>query len=190
MMRGFTLIEIMVSIGVMVVLITSMVAYSNASRQQIALQLEKVKIAQVILKAKELAIGTFYQGVTPPCAYGVHFDHVAQTYTLRSYDVAAGGCATPLNNGPTNFTSILPVNGTESDYAIDKNSVKLVNSIAAGDPLPVEYVLFEPPGPKVYVWLRGVAASSTNVTDNLYLKTTDGGGTGSVSINSAGQVTF
>ena len=97
--RGFTILELIVVIGVTVFLSSIVIAYSSANRERIALTVETAKIAQLISRQRSLAISTSDLGALPlpslprsiarTCGYGISFLHHAVPrayYVLTRYD--------------------------------------------------------------------------------------------------------
>ncbi|RME58128.1 prepilin-type N-terminal cleavage/methylation domain-containing protein, partial [Candidatus Parcubacteria bacterium] len=55
---GFTLIEVLVSVAILVILVAIVVSYGSSSRARYALSVESVKVAQAIARARTLAVTT------------------------------------------------------------------------------------------------------------------------------------
>jgi prepilin-type N-terminal cleavage/methylation domain-containing protein len=91
--RAFTLIELMVVLGISAVLSALAITYSKIGQNEVALSVEESKVGQFILQAKQLAIATY---TVPPstaaasCGFGVTFNLAAtpQTYSVFVYDPA------------------------------------------------------------------------------------------------------
>jgi type II secretory pathway pseudopilin PulG len=189
--RGaFTLVEILVVLGITAALAGLVLTYTSASRDQVAMYVEEAKLAQTVSRAKALAITTFDQpgGRNEiPCGYGVHFDYASQpqTYTLFSYkvqdcaivnaldlsDLASGQC-TSDSKACTIASAILPKN---------------VALVASGED-PIENVLFIPPDPKTWVWYQGADATSTTGAGHIYLAAAKI--SVKVFVGQGGQITF
>src|SRR4051812_45988820 len=101
MKKGFTLVEVMVVVGVTAMLAGVILVYNSSTRSQILLSTEKVKLTQVVLRAKSLAIST-YSDETLSCGYGIAIDPSARTYTLVRYSF--GDC-TVLDHVDTDAAS-------------------------------------------------------------------------------------
>lgn len=74
MKRGFTLIELAVTLGIMVLLTSILIIYSRASEDQIILFKEQAKVINAIMRAKSLAIQTFAEEGAA-CGYGIHIGY-------------------------------------------------------------------------------------------------------------------
>jgi len=75
--RGFTLIELVVILGITTLLTAVLITYSRTGEKQIRLFRDQASAVNAILRAKSLAIQT--QLNNPPtggkiCGYGVHFE--------------------------------------------------------------------------------------------------------------------
>ena len=57
--RGFTLIELVIVIGIVGVLTGGMVFYSRSAERQIILFRDQAKIVEALLRAKSLTISTY-----------------------------------------------------------------------------------------------------------------------------------
>ncbi len=90
--RGFTLVEMLVVIGIMTLFAAISIGYSNVGQNQDALTVETAKIGEMILQARELALATYTGSGSGgnACAYGVQFNYGAGpqgngTYSLFAY---------------------------------------------------------------------------------------------------------
>lgn len=81
MARGFTIIEILVSLGIMAFLTSLLLLYSRTGERQIALFKEQAGLISAVLRAKSLAIQTFSEQA-PACGYGIHFSAADNNFTL------------------------------------------------------------------------------------------------------------
>jgi prepilin-type N-terminal cleavage/methylation domain-containing protein len=173
MRRGFTLIEILVVIGVISVLAGTMITSTSTSRDRTSLLVEEAKLAEVISRAKALAITT-YARTSPPCGYGVSIDHDAATYELFAY--TAPDCDNIIAIDPS-------MKSGQESFSLPQNV-----RFETGDER-MEHVLFVPPDPKTLIWRTGeVSPASRGI---VYL-------TGSrpdapvvaIEIGSGGQISF
>src|SRR3989344_9572994 len=71
--KGFTLIELIIVIGIVGVLTGGLAFYSRSAERQIILFRDQAKIVEALLRAKSLSIST-YSDADAPCGYGVHID--------------------------------------------------------------------------------------------------------------------
>jgi prepilin-type N-terminal cleavage/methylation domain-containing protein len=168
--RGYTIIELLVVVAITALLAGFVFSIGGNGRQQLTLMVERAKIAQVIFRARSLAISTYNQPV-PPCAYGVHFDYGHGTYALNSYT------GTPCS-------SISNVSGVSTPVETYKLGAGVVYGTGSS---PLSDILFFPPDPATLVFINAGATSSEA---SVYLSTSDGSGGSSIDVSSAGQITF
>ncbi|MDD5430641.1 MAG: prepilin-type N-terminal cleavage/methylation domain-containing protein [Candidatus Pacebacteria bacterium] len=69
--KGFTIIELLVTLSILTVISGMMIVYSRGGERQLLLIKEQTEIANAITRAKSLAIQGFE--VENICGYGVHF---------------------------------------------------------------------------------------------------------------------
>ena len=166
---GFTLVEILIVIGITAVLSSMVLTYTSASRDQVALYVEQAKLAQTISRAKSLAITTYNdpngEEDSIPCGYGVHFDYDAGEYLLFSYDAA--NCTITSTLDPQAMTVI----------STAELSIAMHFSEDAED--PIQDILFIPPDPKTWIWQ--LSALTTSTSGRVYLETAKGAASVAVS---------
>lgn len=71
--QGFTLIEVMVALTIMVTLLAISLSYSQRGTRQIALFRERARVIQEISRARSLTATLFRERDEKICGYGVHF---------------------------------------------------------------------------------------------------------------------
>lgn len=194
LVRGFTLVEILVVVAVTALISAFVITYSSIGRRQSALYGEEAKIAGYIFRAKSLAITTKRQDLNVPCGYGAHFDYEKNAYSLFSYSLinspgsdsrATSTCSEAIGaNFPADFLLQPP------NYADVPNST---STIAAGvtflpGPQRLDFVFFLAPDPQTLL-----ARDGGNLLDvgsgNIYLGTTDGKATKTINLTAPlGQV--
>ena len=204
MRKGFTLIEIIIVIAISAMLATIAIIYSQNSQNQVTLSVETSKIAETILQAKNLSIATYYTS-TSTCGYGAWINVASNTYSIFAFDpdpanyggagsippcpgtaaVTAAGIMVADGSGPGAEVAQYSPGTWETQVT---NGVHLVSG-GLGDDLSL--VLFYPPDPTTLV--------STSTADphplgsgsaTVYLETADKKTTATISVNSAGQVSF
>lgn len=168
---GYTLLELLVVLGVAGLLSGMVILYGGEGRQQIALSIESAKIVQTISRAKALAIAT-YTDLSSPCGFGVHFDYPARKYSIRSYRTSPN-CES--------------VSGISSSEALEEFVLSSGLSWHEGAD-KIDDVIFVPPDPKTYLFSGG-ALLVGGASGKIYLLT-DRGAAKTVSVNPAGQITF
>jgi prepilin-type N-terminal cleavage/methylation domain-containing protein len=190
---GFTLVEMLVVIGITTLLSAIAIGYSKIGQNEVALSVETSKIAELILQAKELAINTY--GTTTSgaraCAFGVHLDLNTQTYTLFAFSpnvASAGRCPSAASSTEISFTqNIAPAYQAGSENIPVAQGVQM-NS-GAND---FTDVLFYPPAPETLINTGGFGGyfAPALTTSKIYLSTIDGHNTSVITVNAEGQVTF
>lgn len=172
--KGFTLVEIIIVVGITAILAGVILTYTSNSRNQVALFVEQAKLAQTVSRTKSLAITT-YTKTNPPCGYILQIDYDAQSYSVYPYTVAAGtpcGVKTmaDIQKGDAVSTDKMPIN-----VRLDPSGEEAIDT-----------VLFLPPDPQTWIWKLGFLATSTQGQIHL---TTQGGAV-SIGVSRAGQITF
>lgn len=177
---GFSLIEILVVIGVTTIITGVFIAYSSGSREVLALSLEKAKVAQLILRAKSFALSTKTETGVFICGYGLLVDETSETFTLFRYEGDRAECAA----AESNLLNPSLVRIIESH--ILGPSVRFDQRVLRGNEL--ESVLFIPPEPTAVIVAGGDVTAGAAV---IYLR-----GVGSaarkaaITVSPNGQVSF
>ncbi len=151
---GFTLIELMVTVSLIIVFVSMAVTYNRTADQQIALYREQGKLVNTFYQARSLAITTFNRSAQSldACGYGIH---IASSTSLTLFK----DLPDPLNNNQCkDYASLVPSSiytGSEEDV----NSIPLeditISQICGGSICrnvvdnPID-VLFTPPNPSVF----------------------------------------
>jgi len=189
-MRGFTLVEILVVVAVSAIVLGSFISYNSASRAQIALSVEQAKIAQLILRAKSLAISSYSSNPSGRCGYGFSVDYgvnyAGRSYSLNRYDVSDNTVCDAIYTGQSgyDFNNLILVQLEK--YSLDSN----LKFQASGESDELEDVIFIAPEPKTFLKLEG-DNSFIKGTAKIYLETKAAPLRGAtVSVNSVGQVGF
>lgn len=172
--RGFTLLELLVALGLTTLLASAAVIYGSASRKQTTLYLDAAKVTQMVLRAKSQAILTYYDPAVISCGYGVRIDRRARTFALFNYVVRSSAeCASVSVVGDANYVEV------EKD-TLTKGTV------FADTPGAIIDVLFLPPDPSTLFWDKdGLIAEDSAA---IMLATDDGLATDDIRINKRGQV--
>ncbi len=137
-MKGFTLVEILVTMAIIVMITGFLIA--NFSRARVDLGQTALEAIDAIRQAQSLAISgaLFTAGATPyyPCGYGIHFDQT-------SYLIYAG---------PNASTTDCTAQNRNYDSGIDAivRSATLGSNVLEYIP-PQGDIFFEPPNPTTYI---------------------------------------
>ncbi len=144
--KGFTLLEMMVVIGVVTVLSSMILGYSQRNNRQVMLATSQAKMVSLFSRAKALSIQTFFEPQEADetiCAHGVKVDEETQSIFIFQ-DIAEGvGCSRDID-----------------DYEYDSGDVRLEGElnelfvgeqtiVIDGDNTDLDWVLFIPPEPRV-----------------------------------------
>ena len=169
--RGFTIIEILVVFGIMVMLSGVLILYSNSSKNLIALFREQAKVISIISKAKSFALQTYIENGSA-CGYGTHID--LEKNTIIFFRDLAEKCA-----------------DSDNVYTPDANSSEIMEQIALSDQVRLKSstatdVLFIPPDPRVVI-TQGQDSSLDKM--DIILETADGNTQAKIRLNSSGQIT-
>lgn len=89
--RGFSLIEMLVVVGIVIFLAGMVVAYSSSTGRKMMLYAEQSKVASVLSRAKSLALQKYSVGSgVSACAFGVEFI-LPGTYKIFRVDTNSSG---------------------------------------------------------------------------------------------------
>lgn len=142
---GFTLVELLVTISLIILFVTITLGYNRTADKQISLFREQGSIVNEIYKARSMSVTTFNragQDMSVPCGYGIH---VESTSSIILFQEPAS-----LNNSDcTNFNfigSIYNQDPTKNVEVVNLTGVSLADSNVGMD------ILFIPPDPTVYFY--------------------------------------
>jgi type II secretory pathway pseudopilin PulG len=165
MKRGFTMVEMLVIIGVLALLSATLILYSHVGERQIILINEQARILTALYRAKSLAINTFGQSGIVPCGYGVHFE---TSGTFLIFKDLASNCS----NSDRKYSG----SGSGELY----ESFQL-NSAVKFDSLTLSDVLFIPPDPLTVI-------TPAQEQGTIIIKPLGAENSVIIKINSAGQI--
>ncbi len=182
--KAFTLIEVIIVIGITAVLAGLILTYTSASRDQVALYVEEAKLAQTISRAKSLAITTFNrasEGEAVPCAYGVHVNYDEQSYEIFSY--SAPKCEVTVQD----LTDIGEGDCTNQPACVfSKETLPANVKLTAMSEDAIEDIVFIPPDPKTLIWKQGFETTSNQGSIGL----SAGKAAVTIGVGEGGQITF
>ncbi|MEK7555319.1 MAG: prepilin-type N-terminal cleavage/methylation domain-containing protein [Patescibacteria group bacterium] len=142
-MKGFTLTEIIIVIGIITVLSLMAIVYSHTGERQITLFQEQMKVLNALSRAKSLSINTFNQPDVP-CGFGVHFDESDNSFRIFKEQASKQDCS----NMDLKYTDALEnfdVSDPNKEKFILSKSVDFVGVMAFED------IIFYPPEPTVII---------------------------------------
>ena len=179
-LTGFTLVEMLVVVGITSMLAGAILSYTATSRDRVALSVEEAKLAQTISRAKSLALTTYARDEIP-CGYGVSLNYDANAYELFAYtpplkeDGTEGRCGVIL--------TLDDANKSERElFAFSPNVV-----FGEGEER-LEHVLFVPPRPSTWIWRLGDTTTSTS--GRIYLTNRNDTAPVAIEVGAGGQVSF
>lgn len=174
--RGFTLLEIIVVIGIIVILSGIFIGFSQESRNQIMLNVEKARVVNLFSRAKSFALTGYTNppSLPPPCSYGVKFS--SSSYTLFEY-TPPDSC-----NSIEGITSIIP-SGIREAEKTDFNSKIKIDPTGADS---LGYIIFIPPN--LLTKLFDQNGNEMPAPAKIYLKTVNGSATSEIVVSSLGQI--
>jgi len=79
--RGFTLLEMLVVISIVVLLSSLLVIYSHTGENQIVLFKDQSQLITILNRAKSLSIDSL-QSSQPSCGFGVHFSKADNSFVI------------------------------------------------------------------------------------------------------------
>ena len=168
MRKGFSLLEMLVVMSVLIVLTSTLLLYNRTGERQLIILREKARLLGAIVQAKAYAVNTLVDAA-PACGYGVHIDPAAGTYFL--YRDRAINCRTSDH-----------IYGAASDEIVRGSENTLAIGFAFGDHT-LSDIVFVPPDPSVY--LNGGSVIRESV---IMIRSADGSAQGIVTITDAGQI--
>jgi hypothetical protein len=174
-LTGFTLIEIIVVVSIIMLLTTIMLLYGKTGESQLILFKEQSRLVSALYRSKALSIETF-SDANSPCGYGVHFDPPS-SYLIFKDMAPASGC----KNSDKKYTN----SGQTIDEVVD---IYIISPEASLVSVPITDVLFIPPDPQTI--FQYVNFGDTTNPIPLILKSSGGSASLNVSINSAGQISI
>ncbi|MCX7615857.1 MAG: type II secretion system GspH family protein [Patescibacteria group bacterium] len=143
--RAFTLIELMVVIGLSLLFVGAASFYNRASDKMISVYREEALIVSKLQEAKSMAVSTYLgEETNPGCGWGLHFDAVKNKILIFK-DV-------PLQ-GLGEFERCKSFGGalySDNDVVLESLSLKESQlNLGQNDELDI---LFVPPNPTVYFY--------------------------------------
>ncbi|MDO8469729.1 MAG: type II secretion system protein [bacterium] len=179
MKKGFTLIEMLVTIGITIMMAGVLLAYNRSSERQLALSVSQARLVGVLTRAKAHTLEKFAgaNGGANACAFGVHFAPGPPLSVVLFQNLPANadeGCYGP-DGTPTYGRTYADGEGVET--------VEFDRRIIIIDSTPLDLVF---DGPYLSVYVDGSPAS-VQVTYNL--ETVEGGDALSVTVGPGGEIT-
>ena len=161
--RGFTLLEIVVVMGIMAILSAMMLGYSQRNSKQVLLATTQVKLASIFSRAKALSIQSFFDsgsggGDEVICAHGVHIDIDSQEMFIFQDIRDSGSCPRDPRQYDYSATDDRELEGELNKVSLADKSIKIESADS-------QYVIFIPPEPRVEFDGDNPNTSSVVITD-------------------------
>ncbi|MFH1188800.1 MAG: prepilin-type N-terminal cleavage/methylation domain-containing protein [bacterium] len=147
--KGFTLLELVVTIGIIATLSGMLISYGSVSRAQLTLMNTEVKLMNILSRAKTMSVSAFLEGDNNVptgkklCGYGVHVDTAAQEIFL--FRELATDCATTDNIYSGEDEKL-----NDPQYHILFQTIK-ANIVASSQTPQLQDVVFIPPDPLIFI---------------------------------------
>ncbi|MDP3052941.1 MAG: prepilin-type N-terminal cleavage/methylation domain-containing protein [bacterium] len=164
--KGFTIIEMLVVISIMVLLTSLLILYSRTGENQIILFRDQARLIAALNRAKSLSAQLF-SAPEPPCSFGVHFSQAENNFLIFR-DLAAD-----CQNSDNIYTG--------AGELFEK--YQLSPQVKFGD-LTLTNIVFIPPDPKTLIDNDPDKIEATITLQNL-----NGNASLKVKVNNAGQIT-
>lgn len=180
--KGFTLIELVIVIGIVGVLTGGLAFYGRSAERQIILFRDQAKIVAALLKAKSLTISTYSSEADAPCGYGVSFDQPSKTIIIFKDRAVNPNCSDADNvytgNSPC-IVADLNVDCELEKLTLDAKTIEFSN-------LTLKDIVYIPPNPDVIITdIDGVEQTSAQIE----IQTFDGAVKRTITIINNGQIT-
>ncbi|MBM3256979.1 MAG: hypothetical protein FJY98_01465 [Candidatus Liptonbacteria bacterium] len=180
---GFSLIEIIVVIGVTLVLSGFAVHYSNVSRHTTVLSIERARIGQLILRAKSLTLATKRGAEGRPCGYGVWVDYNRSLH-LFSYSPDSGeSCKDIAKKKPE---PKIPNWEEVEEYELAKE----VRFVLPPPSSKLDMVMFLAPEPATLIWKDGRTGQAELETGFIRIEAAAGDMQATIFVTPRGEVSF
>ena len=150
MRQGFTLVEALVTIGIMMVMAGVLLAYNRSSEGQLAFTVSQAKLVGALTRAKSFALQKYAGGLatSDACAFGVHLDTTAvpiKAIIFQDLPRAGEGCVD--DSGIPTFSRKYDGSGETVETVTFDGRVVINPPVTPGD----GDVVFEAPYLKMYL---------------------------------------
>lgn len=173
-MKGFTLIETLVTISITLVLSGLAIAYNRSSERQIAIYRDQSTVVGLLNRARSLAAQKYRDPSIPTyitCAFGIHFEPDSRDFVLFQ-DLGEGGCS----SGSANYRYDAGSNPSETLETLSLDPRLQFDGI----PISGLDIFFIPPDI--------TASSSTNLPVSFVIKTNDNNFSVTTTVAAGGQI--
>ena len=181
--RAFTLIEMMVVVGIVIVITGLSFAGYKSGQSQYALQISAQELASNLRRAQSMALSTVTQnGQAPAGGYGIYFNKAT---TDNSYILFSDTKDTDFSNGYAYDVADQPTDMVELKSGVKINIISITQK-GIISPFSSAYIIFTPPDPIITIGHeRGNSADQLSITINLNNAPTQ---TKTITINKFGKI--
>ena len=156
MNKGFTLIEILVVLAIIVVITGVVIFNIGSERQNSALLRSAQKLSLDLRRAQSFALSSkVFKTSGVPCGWGAHFNGVGSDNYIIFADLA-------VNQNCSDRDFIRAASGSEDFETINLESGIIVDSLSGG----LSDIVFTPPDPTVTFTPAQISASVTLINKN------------------------
>lgn len=150
-MKGFTLLEVVVVVGIIALISSTMLVYNRSAENQIALYRDQALVVGALNRTKALAIEKYNS--PGACGYGVHVSEYSRSFFIFEdrYDETIGKC---LDAGvyTGDFAYTAGEQFGETIFLSPQSRFRLSETTGGGAQQEVGWldIVFVPPDPAVY----------------------------------------
>lgn len=188
--RGFTFLELLVVMAIMLLVFGVIIIYGNVGDEQIRVYTDSASVIQTILRSRSLAITAYWPEGRRVCGYGFHIKN-SKEYEIVRYDRLSDP------SEPCRDVGMLGKNiATQYDVVVGSTGVldtgvtfDLDQSLPGNNTIPF-YILFRPPDPDIYFYRDDGSIFPDTVTEGSFLLKTDKGTKMRITVGLGGQVTY
>lgn len=176
---GFTTVELLVNISLVLLLSGLIITYSRVSERQIIFTKERFRFSDTLYKARNLSIQTFSE-ISTPCGFGVEILNENDYVLFKDLPSDDSGKCTSADNSfteRTNKDELLEYFSLEDDVIFD-----LYNNSNMKRPYSVVFI---PPRPDIII-----SRDSSIYDIRINLKDKKGNITSEILVNKFGQISF
>jgi Tfp pilus assembly major pilin PilA len=174
---GYTLIEIVIVIGITLVLAGITLSYTATTKQYVSISVETAHVAQYLARAKSEALASYAQAGAA-CGYGIFIANATDMERF-AYNDATNCSSTGM--------SVASITNAANRTLLETSKIGSGITLDTSNGV-VQAVVFVPPDPTTYYVVRGSGA--LNPGANGIIRLLGSSASADVRITGAGQITF